>query len=131
MTDYTRIIRVETDPCVIRELCLYDQGYRNTLSDRAMENLDILTVPNDPEDDSYTALGFIAMLGGKNLSRKFSSKKINGIFSLVEGSRPLLVGSDCLGEGSSSVIYNPNGVYTLIPGNNQSGNPSDQMQPEI
>lgn len=123
MSDHKKVVCIESDPSTIRELCLYDQGYRNDLSVRAMEGLDILTVPKDSEDDTVTALGFVAMLDDTPLGSKKSGTQVNDHLTLVESSRPLCVKGNFSNMSAPTKIHNPDGVYALLSYDEQAVRP--------
>lgn len=116
MPRHARIIAIETDPSVIRELCDYDRGFDNELSDRAMRSLDMITMPKNSDDNTSTALGFVAMLANEHPSRRIPKEHVTFSEYLVRTSRLLRAYELYPGiPNPAGRFHRPDGVYTLIP----------------
>jgi hypothetical protein len=106
-----RIITVESDQPTITELCQYDQGLITALSERAMRGLDMITNPKMKDDDTSTALGFVALLRSKHPSTLLPPEENPQYQVLVSTSRAYAGYSSIDGP----IQEQPDGIYTLIP----------------
>lgn len=122
-----RIVPIETDPITVRELRDYDRGLANEVSDRAMMMLDILTKPKEPEDDTATALGFVALIADEHPSTLLPPDQVRLRPYLVSTSHELRAVSPYPGIKPEVDTYVPDGVYTFIPETNRSSVAPEQM----
>jgi hypothetical protein len=105
-----RIITIESDPQTIDELCRYDQSQITYLSERAMHGLDIITTPKIEDDNTSTALGFVALIRRKHPSTGIPPEENPHDQILVGTSKPFAAFSSIDGP----IREQPDGIYTLI-----------------
>lgn len=110
-----RIIPVETSPEVIAELCSYDQGKTDNLQERSLRVLDMITMPKNPDDDTSTALGCVAVIADQLPMTCVPKEHVTFSSVLVRTSRSFFAQDPYPGVKAPVPRYEPDGVYTLIP----------------